>query len=147
MINENLSFKNIRWYLWYVVLFWILISGSITNIGSVFLHIYILLFLVTVTVTKMDDFYCLVVWSLFSYFRNGFVSTVQRLALLRDPNIAQIVAACTQDEPLCVLSEFSEYGDLCQFLRSHHLNSHYSNTNDLNTSLSSGSSASPSGLK
>ena len=67
---------------------------------------------------------------------------MRRLALLRDPNVAQIVAACTQDEPLCVLSEFSDYGDLCHFLKSHqpHNLSHYSNTNDLNTSLSSGSS-------
>jgi len=81
--------------------------------------------------------------------RNSFISTVRRLALLRDPNVAQIVAACTQDEPLCVLSEFSDYGDLCHFLKSHqpHNLSHYSNaTNDLNTSLSSGSSGTPSGL-
>ena len=87
-------------------------------------------------------------WSSF-FCRNAFVSTVRRLALLRDPNVAQIVAACTQDEPLCVLSEFSDYGDLCHFLKSHqpHNLSHYTNTNDLNTSLSSGSSGTPSGLK
>ena len=87
-------------------------------------------------------------WSSF-FCRNAFVSTVRRLALLRDPNVAQIIAACTQDEPLCVLSEFSDYGDLCHFLKSHqpHNLSHYTNTNDLNTSLSSGSSGTPSGLK
>ena len=86
---------------------------------------------------------------LFCLCRNAFISTVRRLALLRDPNVAQIVAACTQDEPLCVLSEFSDYGDLCHFLKSHqpHNLSHYSNTNDLNTSLSSGSSGTSSGLK
>lgn len=63
--------------------------------------------------------------------------------MLRDPNIAGVVAACTQDEPLCLLSEFSEYGDLCQFLRTQPY------SNDLNTSLSSSgggsSTASPSG--
>ena len=77
-----------------------------------------------------------------SAHRNAFVSTVQRLSLLRDPNVAQILAACTQDEPLCVLSEFSDFGDLYHFLRSHQ-QSHYSD--DLNTSLSSGSSGSPQG--
>ena len=92
-------------------------------------------------------------------FRNAFVSTVKRLSLLRDSNIAHVVACCTQDEPLCVLSEFTEYGDLCQFLRSHHhqpqhsqsQSQHYSNANDLNTSLSSSgggsSGGSPTGLK
>ncbi len=85
-------------------------------------------------------------------FRNAFVSTVRRLALLRDSNVAQVVAACTQDEPLCVLTEFTEFGDLCQFLRGHqpqHNLSHYSNTSDLNTSLSSStaSSTASGGLK
>ena len=86
-------------------------------------------------------------------FRNAFISTVRRLSLLRDSNIAHVVAACTQDEPLCVLSEFTEYGDLCQFLRSHQQppQQHYSNANDLNTSLSSSgggsSGGSPTGLK
>jgi len=84
--------------------------------------------------------------------RNAFISTVRRLSLLRDSNIAHVVAACTQDEPLCVLSEFTEYGDLCQFLRSHQQppQQHYSNANDLNTSLSSSgggsSGGSPTGL-
>lgn len=73
--------------------------------------------------------------------RNAFVSTIRRLAALKDANIAQVVAVCTQDEPLCVMSEFSEYGDLCQFLKSHPSpSSHYSNTSDLNTSCSSTSS-------
>ena len=89
----------------------------------------------------------------FVFFRNAFISTVRRLSLLRDSNIAHVVAACTQDEPLCVLSEFTEYGDLCQFLRSHQQppQQHYSNANDLNTSLSSSgggsSGGSPTGLK
>ena len=62
--------------------------------------------------------------------------------MLKNPNVASILAACTQDEPLCLLSEFSEFGDLYNFLRSQQ-QSHYSN--DLNTSLSSGSSGSPMG--
>ena len=31
--------------------------------------------------------------------------------------MARVLFVCSQDEPWCVLSEFSDDGDLCQFLR------------------------------
>jgi hypothetical protein len=46
------------------------------------------------------------------------------------------VAACTQDEPLCLLTEFSEYGDLCQFLRNH-APANNGSTNNNNVSINS----------
>lgn len=48
----------------------------------------------------------------------------------------QVIGICTQDEPLCLLSEFSEYGDLYQFLRNH---SHSSNNNNISNASSNSS--------
>jgi len=37
---------------------------------------------------------------------------------LQDDNLSCVLALCTQGKPLCVISEFSDCGDLCEFLRS-----------------------------
>jgi len=49
--------------------------------------------------------------------RSDFLEEVRLLASLEDPNVAQVLGACTEEEPFCVLLEFLELGDLCQFLR------------------------------
>ncbi len=38
------------------------------------------------------------------------------MSQLRDPNIVRLLAACTEDEPLCMIVEYMENGDLNQFL-------------------------------
>ncbi|XP_072398814.1 discoidin domain-containing receptor 2 isoform X3 [Diabrotica undecimpunctata] len=51
--------------------------------------------------------------------RKDFYRDVRILAALEDPNIARVLGVCSQDEPLCVIMEYLDHGDLCQFLRTH----------------------------
>ncbi|KAF0691425.1 discoidin domain-containing receptor tyrosine kinase B-like [Aphis craccivora] len=44
---------------------------------------------------------------------------VRILAGLEDQNIARVLGVCTSEQPLCVVMEYSEHGDLNQFLKTH----------------------------
>lgn len=39
------------------------------------------------------------------------------LYTVRDPNLVRIVGVCSPDEPLCIVQEYCEYGDLPNFLK------------------------------
>ncbi|XP_018915516.2 LOW QUALITY PROTEIN: discoidin domain-containing receptor 2 [Bemisia tabaci] len=49
----------------------------------------------------------------------NFHRDVRILAALEDVNIARVLGVCTHEEPLCVVMEYLEHGDLNQFLKSH----------------------------
>lgn len=51
------------------------------------------------------------------YFRKEFLRETSWLASLRDPNLVKVVGLCSQEEPLCVLQEHCEFGDLPTFLQ------------------------------
>nr|CAI5831270.1 unnamed protein product [Callosobruchus analis] len=51
--------------------------------------------------------------------KKDFYRDVRILAALDDPNIARVLGICSQDEPLCVVMEYLDHGDLCQFLKVH----------------------------
>nr|XP_023020139.1 discoidin domain-containing receptor 2-like [Leptinotarsa decemlineata] len=51
--------------------------------------------------------------------RKDFYRDVRILSALEDPNLARVLGICSQEEPLCVVMEYLEHGDLCQFLRTH----------------------------
>lgn len=51
--------------------------------------------------------------------RCDFEREVEILARLRDPNIVQVVGVCSREEPLCMLVEYMEHGDLNQYLQAH----------------------------
>ncbi|XP_076066528.1 discoidin domain-containing receptor 2-like isoform X2 [Oratosquilla oratoria] len=51
--------------------------------------------------------------------RCDFQREVQILARLQDPNIVQVVGVCSREEPLCMVVEYMEHGDLNQFLQAH----------------------------
>ena len=51
--------------------------------------------------------------------RSGFYQEVRLLAALDDPNLCRVLAVCTAEEPFCLVLEFLDYGDLCQFLKLH----------------------------
>ncbi|XP_071947776.1 discoidin domain-containing receptor 2-like isoform X2 [Antedon mediterranea] len=48
--------------------------------------------------------------------RTDFQKEMKVMSQLRDPNIVRLLAACTEDEPLCMVVEYMENGDLNQFL-------------------------------
>ncbi|XP_011873234.1 PREDICTED: epithelial discoidin domain-containing receptor 1-like [Vollenhovia emeryi] len=48
-----------------------------------------------------------------------FQRDVRILAALEDRNIARVLGACYREEPFCVVMEYLEHGDLCQFLKTH----------------------------
>ncbi|XP_065221336.1 discoidin domain-containing receptor 2 isoform X2 [Planococcus citri] len=48
-----------------------------------------------------------------------FHRDVRILAALEDVNIARVLGVCTSEEPLCVIMEYLEHGDLNEFLKTH----------------------------
>nr|XP_033772510.1 epithelial discoidin domain-containing receptor 1 isoform X1 [Geotrypetes seraphini]XP_033772511.1 epithelial discoidin domain-containing receptor 1 isoform X1 [Geotrypetes seraphini]XP_033772512.1 epithelial discoidin domain-containing receptor 1 isoform X1 [Geotrypetes seraphini] len=53
--------------------------------------------------------------------RNDFLKEVKVMSRLKDPNIIQLLGVCVRDDPLCMITEYMENGDLNQFLSSHEL--------------------------
>lgn len=53
------------------------------------------------------------------FCRLDFHRDIRILAALEDPNIARVLGMCSNEEPLCVVMEYLEHGDLCQFLKTH----------------------------
>ncbi|KAL1517288.1 hypothetical protein ABEB36_001070 [Hypothenemus hampei] len=51
--------------------------------------------------------------------KRDFFRDVRILSALDDENIARVLGICSKDEPLCVVMEYLEHGDLCQFLKMH----------------------------
>ncbi|KAL3275329.1 hypothetical protein HHI36_020096 [Cryptolaemus montrouzieri] len=60
--------------------------------------------------------------------KKDFYRDVRILAALEDPNIARVLGVCTQEDPMCVIFEYLDHGDLCQFLKTH-VSSEHGNTN------------------
>ncbi|XP_037082025.1 discoidin domain-containing receptor 2-like [Pollicipes pollicipes] len=51
--------------------------------------------------------------------RADFEREARTLARLQDPNIVRVLGLCTREEPLCVVVEYMEHGDLNQYLQQH----------------------------
>lgn len=43
------------------------------------------------------------------------------MSRLKDPNIIRLLGVCVQDDPLCMITDYMENGDLNQFLGAHQL--------------------------
>ncbi|XP_017773503.1 PREDICTED: discoidin domain-containing receptor 2 isoform X2 [Nicrophorus vespilloides] len=52
-------------------------------------------------------------------YREEFCKEVHALARMKDCNIARLLGACLDSEPICAVREYDEMGDLCQFLQEH----------------------------
>ncbi|XP_030220322.1 discoidin domain-containing receptor 2 isoform X3 [Gadus morhua] len=48
--------------------------------------------------------------------RNDFLKEIRILSRLRDPNIVRLLAVCVDSDPLCMITEYMENGDLNQYL-------------------------------
>lgn len=52
-------------------------------------------------------------------FRTDFRREIDILSTLQDPNLIQVLGVCTEEDPLCMVVEYMECGDLNQFLKKH----------------------------
>ncbi|XP_053294042.1 discoidin domain-containing receptor 2 isoform X1 [Pleuronectes platessa] len=48
--------------------------------------------------------------------RNDFLKEIRIMSRLMDPNIVRLLAVCVDTDPLCMITEYMENGDLNQFL-------------------------------
>lgn len=48
--------------------------------------------------------------------RNDFLKEVKILSRLKDPNIIRLLGVCVSSDPLCMVTEYMECGDLNQYL-------------------------------
>ncbi|NXX76604.1 DDR2 protein, partial [Urocolius indicus] len=55
--------------------------------------------------------------------RNDFLKEIKIMSRLKDPNIIRLLAVCIADDPLCMITEYMENGDLNQFLSRQHASS------------------------
>lgn len=55
---------------------------------------------------------------IFSFYslRNDFLKEVKILSRLKDPNIIRLLGVCVSSDPLCMVTEYMECGDLNQYL-------------------------------
>ncbi|XP_053329009.1 epithelial discoidin domain-containing receptor 1 isoform X2 [Spea bombifrons] len=53
--------------------------------------------------------------------RNDFLKELKILSRLSDPHIIRLLGACLDEDPLCMITEYMENGDLNQFLSAHQL--------------------------
>uniref|UniRef100_A0A6Q2XTW9 Discoidin domain-containing receptor 2 n=1 Tax=Esox lucius TaxID=8010 RepID=A0A6Q2XTW9_ESOLU len=51
--------------------------------------------------------------------RNDFLKEIKIMSRLKDPNIIRLLAVCICSDPLCMITEYMENGDLNQFLCRH----------------------------
>ncbi|XP_061894493.1 discoidin domain-containing receptor 2 [Entelurus aequoreus] len=51
--------------------------------------------------------------------RKDFLKEMKIMSGLKDPNIVRLLAVCVHSEPLCMITEYMENGDLNQFLSRH----------------------------
>lgn len=64
---------------------------------------------------------CIYIWNFNIFSRNDFLKEIRILSRLRDPNIIRLRAVCVESDPLCMITEYMENGDLNQFLFRHEL--------------------------
>ncbi|KAA8590048.1 hypothetical protein FQN60_013413 [Etheostoma spectabile] len=51
--------------------------------------------------------------------QNDFLKEIKIMSRLKDPNIIRLLAVCIYSDPLCMITEYMENGDLNQFLSRH----------------------------
>lgn len=55
----------------------------------------------------------------FVHNRNDFLKEIKIMSRLKDPNIIRLLGVCMSSDPLCMITEYMENGDLNQFLSRH----------------------------
>ncbi|XP_020656591.3 discoidin domain-containing receptor 2 isoform X1 [Pogona vitticeps] len=63
--------------------------------------------------------------------RNDFLKEIKIMSRLKDPNIIRLLGVCVRDDPLCMITEYMENGDLHQFLLQRQSRSTFTLSNNL----------------
>uniref|UniRef100_UPI00398E7098 discoidin domain-containing receptor 2 isoform X2 n=1 Tax=Pristiophorus japonicus TaxID=55135 RepID=UPI00398E7098 len=63
--------------------------------------------------------------------RNNFLKEVKIMSRLKHPNIIRLLGVCIRDDPLCMVTEYMENGDLNQFLSQRELENHFTLANNI----------------
>uniref|UniRef100_A0A8B9JCZ9 receptor protein-tyrosine kinase n=1 Tax=Astyanax mexicanus TaxID=7994 RepID=A0A8B9JCZ9_ASTMX len=68
--------------------------------------------------------------------RNDFLKEIRIMSRLRDPNIIRLLAVCVESDPLCMITEYMENGDLNKFLSRHKLQDSGEEQKDTSSTIS-----------
>lgn len=63
--------------------------------------------------------------------RNDFLKEIKIMSRLKNPNIIRLLGVCVQDDPLCMITEYMENGDLNQFLSQREIYSKFAISNNI----------------
>ncbi|XP_066509320.1 discoidin domain-containing receptor 2 [Hoplias malabaricus] len=63
--------------------------------------------------------------------RNDFLKEIKIMSRLNDPNIIQLLCVCVQSDPLCMVTEYMENGDLNMFLSQREIESTLTHANNI----------------
>lgn len=63
--------------------------------------------------------------------RNDFLKEIKIMSRLNDPNIIQLLCVCVRSDPLCMVTEYMENGDLNMFLSQREIESTLTNANSI----------------
>uniref|UniRef100_A0A8C5CJL8 Tyrosine-protein kinase receptor n=1 Tax=Gadus morhua TaxID=8049 RepID=A0A8C5CJL8_GADMO len=73
-----------------------------------------------------------------SQARNDFLKEIKIMSRLSDPNIIQLLCVCVASDPLCMVTEYMENGDLNMFLSQREIESTLSDLLHMSVQISSG---------
>ncbi|KAM4697024.1 discoidin domain-containing receptor 2-like [Rhinophrynus dorsalis] len=63
--------------------------------------------------------------------RNDFLKEIKIISRLKHPNIIRLLGVCVRDDPLCMITEYMENGDLNQFLSQREIRSQFTKANNI----------------
>ncbi|KAG8447380.1 hypothetical protein GDO86_014739 [Hymenochirus boettgeri] len=63
--------------------------------------------------------------------RNDFLKEIKIISRLKHPNIIRLLGVCVWDDPLCMITEYMENGDLNQFLSQREIHSQFTKANNI----------------
>ncbi|XP_075690978.1 discoidin domain-containing receptor 2-like [Rhinoderma darwinii] len=63
--------------------------------------------------------------------RKDFLKEIKIISRLKHPNIIRLLGVCVQDDPLCMITEYMENGDLNQFLSQREIRSQFTTANNI----------------
>lgn len=65
------------------------------------------------------------------FARNDFLKEIKIMARLNDPNIIRLLCVCVSSDPLCMVTEYMENGDLNMFLSQREIESTLTHANNI----------------